>query len=96
MATLIGILILAIVAGYADTTVAGYGFSVRGMINGVADETFNPFNGSATTKRNEAMPYIWYAINVPAGNRIAKIQCAAATVNRYITNGRLIALAFAE
>jgi len=90
------VVMLAIVAGYADTTSVGYSFTVRGMIDGVADGTFSPYNGSATTKRNEAMPYIWYAVNVPAGDRIAKIQCAAATVNRYITNGRLIALAFAE
>ncbi len=90
------VFIFAVVAGYPVTTSAGYGFSIRGMIDGVADTTFNPFNGSANPQRNEALPYIWYAINVPAGNRIAKIQCASATVNRYVTNARLIALAFAE
>lgn len=92
------VLMFAVITGYVNTTVAGYSFFVRGVIDGNADADYNKFNGSANPKRNEALPYIWFKTGITSGSKIAKIQCQYATsgVNNYITNGRLIALAFAE
>jgi len=95
------IILLALVEGYVDQTTAGFGFKVYGMINGTSDTGVTdkvPGNGSATTLRNETLPYMYIKTGVPAGNRIVKLQAkdAASGTHDYITNVRLLALAFAE
>jgi hypothetical protein len=90
------ILMLATVTGYPVTTSAGYAFAIRGYIDGSADPSSIPFNGSDNPARNEALPYIWAKTSVPAGNKVVKIQCHQSGINRYVTNARLIALAFGE
>ena len=89
------VLILAVVTGYVMADLAGYGFSVRGLIDGTADAD-NNYNGSANPKRNEAFPYFWFKTGIAAGNRIAKLQCQQKIQNLYVARARLIALAFAE
>ncbi len=87
------ILALAAVTGYQGVT--GRSFFIRALINGVADASpTNMFNGGQA--RNEALPYIYYATEVPSGARIVKLQCAADTDANHVERGRLIALAFAE
>ena len=89
------VLVLATVTGY--NTAAGSYFSIRSMVGGVADA--NPAyqaNSGATINRNEAMLYSYYATGVAAGSVIVKLQCQKNTNDDYVTQGRLIALSFAE
>jgi len=92
------ILILADITGNVNTTLVGYGFSVRGMIDGVADGDPDNFNGSMNPSRNEVLSYTWFRTSVPAGSRIVKIQSKEAIdgIDNRIQDGRLIALAFGE
>jgi hypothetical protein len=68
------VLILADITGNVNTTLTGYGFFVRGMIDGVADGDPDNFNGSINPSRNEVLSYTWFRTSVPAGSRIVKIQ----------------------
>ena len=92
------VLILATITGNVNTTLTGYSFFVRGVIDGVADDDPDNFNGSMSPSRNEALPYYWYQTSVSAGSRIVKIQSkeAADGIDNRIFDGRLIVLAFGE
>ena len=92
------VLILADITGNVKTTLVGYRFFVRGMIDGVADDDPDNFNGSMNPSRNEILSYNWFRTGVPAGSRVVKIQSKEAEdgVDNRITDGRLIALAFGE
>jgi hypothetical protein len=90
------VVLLAVVTGYADTTNVGWSFSIAGMIDGTIDSGALPFNGSHNPQRNEALFYIHAKENVPAGNRIVKLQCKNTGTNNVTTNFKLIAIAFTE
>lgn len=90
------VVMFAVVTGYVNTTSAGYAIRLRGVIDGTADSADAQYNGSANPVRNEALPYIWYRTGIAAGSRIVKLQCQGGSPASYITNGRIIALAFTE
>lgn len=87
------VVVLAVVSGYNAS--AGRSFYIRASVNAVADSAPNPFfNGGEV--RNEALPYIYYATGVTAGNRTVKLQCQADTDPNIVDRGRLLAFAFVE
>lgn len=90
------IFIFALVTGYNGT--AGSGFQVRANVGGVADPASSfPFNGGATTARNETLPYIYYATGQAAGTITCKLQFnngGAGTSS--VERGRLMAFAINE
>lgn len=90
------IVVRAVVTGYNGAD--GNAFYIRAVVDGTADPaSIFPFNGGSTAHaRNEALPYDYYAINVPSGTRTVKLQCQVAGTTNYIERGRLTALAFVE
>lgn len=92
------IILLALVQGYVAQSAEGFIFKVYGMIDGTSDAGVTSGNGSATTQRNEALPYMYMKTGVPVGNRIVKLQVKDVTggTHNHVETARIIALAFAE
>lgn len=92
------VILFANVVGHVNSTTAGFGFSVLGLIGGVADTNNLPSNGSDNPVINQALPYFYAKKNVSAGSVVCKLQCkepAPGTDNR-IQSFTMFALALQE
>jgi hypothetical protein len=88
---------------YVEANIVGYQATggrtilLASVVGGVVDPNLIQSNGGDAAARNEALPYIYYATGVAAGNIIVKLQSKKdATANVYIHDGRLTAIAYAE